>query len=297
MKEKESATVLSATRRNAKVLLSDFSIKKVKISNKFQDLCVGDMVLLQNDLIVKQLDRKNKFSRSLGHKTKDIAVNIDYLFLVVAVGALFQTKFIDRVLSVSKYNNIPVCLLVNKIDLGLDDCLKEIEHYKNINIPVIEISAKFNKNLDDLNNILFNPKINVVSFTGVSGVGKSTLLNHYIPKANRETKEVRTKSKMGQQTTTQSEGYLLKRDNLHPLILIDPPGVQNFGVTELDVSDLKETFIEFNEYASNCEYRSCMHVMEENCGVKLAVNEEKIAKFRYDSYLALKKEIEKFKPY
>lgn len=297
MKKEISAIVLSATRRNAKVLMSDLSIKKVKISNKFSDLCVGDMVLLQNDLIVQQLERKNRFSRSLGHKTKDIAVNIDYLFLVVAVGSLFQTKFIDRVLSVSNYNNIPVCLLVNKIDLGKEKCLKEIELYKKINIPVVEISAKFNKNLDDLNKILYNPDINVVSFTGVSGVGKSTLLNHYIPKANRETKEVRTKSKMGQQTTTQCEGYLLHRKNLTPLILIDPPGVQNFGVTELNVNDLKATFEEFNEYARDCEYRDCMHVLEENCGVKVAVKKDKIAKFRYESYLTLKKEIEKFKPY
>lgn len=299
MSDKSSAIVLSASRRVAKVMLPDHSIHSAKISNKFRNVCVGEYVeVIKSDtdyLISNTLERKNQFRRTLGHKYKDIAVNIDFLFLVVAVGSLFQTQFIDRVLAVASYNDIPVCVIVNKIDLDLDSCKTEIEYYKSIGIKIILLSAKFNNNLNNLSTFLLKPENKVVSFTGVSGVGKSTLLNHYIPKANRITNEVREKSKMGQQTTTHAEGYLFKRENTAPLIMIDPPGVQKFGITELSEEDLKYTYKEFRDFEENCKYRDCLHINEDECGVKDALNKKEIAEFRYNSYISLIEEITHFK--
>ena len=48
---------------------------------------------------------------------------------------------------------------------------------------------------------------------------------------------------------------------------------------------MKEMF----DNLDNCKYRDCMHIKEDDCMVKKAVNEGKIASFRYQNYLDLVK--------
>jgi ribosome biogenesis GTPase len=300
MKPDLNATVLYAARRKAIVLLQDFTQVSAKISNKLRDLTVGDQVNFKKEegdyFITERLDPRNIFSRSLGAKSKEIANNVDRIFLVTAFGNLYQTQFNDRILVSAYLKGIPCSLIVNKVDLDHGVIEASIDNYRKLNYPVHCVSAKFAQGLEQITAYLDDPNLKHVCFIGLSGVGKSTLLNHFIPEAMRQTALVREKSGTGQQTTSQARGYLYKRTG-SPLIITDPPGIQNFGITNIDKHQLREAFIEFNKYNQGCEFRDCTHISESNCAVKLAVADGRIDRKRFDSYLELYEEIQRYKKY
>lgn len=300
MRSDLAGTVLYAARRKAIVLLDDFTQVSAKISNKLKEITVGDRVRFkqENDdyFITEREDPVNIFSRSLGTRSKEIANNVDRIFLVTAFGNLYQTQFNDRILISAYLKGIPCSIIVNKVDLDQGTVTDSISNYKKLNYPVHCVSAKFSQGLEQISAYLEDPSLKHVCFIGLSGVGKSTLLNHFIPEALRETKLVREKSGTGQQTTSQARGYLYVRAG-NPLIITDPPGIQNFGITNIDKHQLREAFIEFNRFNQACEFRDCTHITELNCGVRKALENNEINALRFSSYLELYEEIQRYKKY
>ncbi len=295
------ALVITSTRRLARVLLPNGEIKKVKLRSKINIVTVGDYVKIKEDsehcFIEEVLPRKSELYRTLGKRRKNIAANLDHLFIVTSVVPLFNTNFIDRVLTVCKLQEIPASIIVNKTDLDLKDTEKLIEIYKNLGYEVIFTSAKEEKvNLDNFLNFLNQSKPNIITLTGISGVGKSTILKRLVGEDIR-TQEVSEKTGQGRQTTSQSFGYPYELDNKHKCLLIDLPGIQNFGISHLEKRDVMFGFIDFEKERVNCEYADCYHLEEPNCGVKNALTEGKIATSRYESYLGIIAEIESFKEY
>ena len=65
---------------------------------------------------------------------------------------------------------------------------------------------------------------------------------------------------------------------------MDTPGFSTFDIYEIESKELEEYFIEFRPYIKNCEFVGCTHIKEENCGIKQAIEQEKITKDRYDRY-------------
>ena len=65
----------------------------------------------------------------------------------------------------------------------------------------------------------------------------------------------------------------------------------NFTLDDIDESELKEYFIEFDKY-DECRFGSrCIHENEPSCAVKEAVENGDISKKRYESYIQLLNEI------
>ena len=62
-------------------------------------------------------------------------------------------------------------------------------------------------------------------------------------------------------------------------------------VTFIVKDDLKYCFPEFEEYNNQCKFRVCSHYKEPSCAVKMAVEEGKINKVRYDFYIRTLQEI------
>ncbi|MDB8987052.1 ribosome small subunit-dependent GTPase A, partial [Parabacteroides merdae] len=74
-------------------------------------------------------------------------------------------------------------------------------------------------------------------------------------------------------------------------MVADTPGFSSLTLEDIEEGELKEYFIEFDEFSDGCKFGGrCMHENEPICGVKEGVNENKIAKERYESYLQLLKE-------
>ena len=71
----------------------------------------------------------------------------------------------------------------------------------------------------------------------------------------------------------------------------DTPGFSTFDISEIESKDLDKYFKEFKQYISDCEFIGCTHIKEENCGVKQAVENEKISKDRYNRFCKIYEEL------
>ncbi|WP_369152172.1 ribosome small subunit-dependent GTPase A [Candidatus Thiodubiliella endoseptemdiera] len=248
------------------------------------DLSVaGDQVIFQmNDdntgVVTALLERDNTLERS--HKI--IAANIDELWLVVAIEPHYQFDLIDRYLVVAENGNLPIRIVVNKIELSknIEQVKTDFAMYQSIGYKVSYLSVKeqigtaeFKQQLNDKTHI----------FLGQSGVGKSSLINELIPNLNLRVNEISKKSKLGKHTTTNTTLYHIPSGG----DLIDSPGVREFHLNTLTSQEILSGFREFKPFIGQCKFRNCVHINEPDCAIKNALGNGSIHPKRYESYLNL----------
>jgi len=243
----------------------------------------GDEVVFQpteldNGIVTALLPRQNKLKR----QSKLIAANVDQLWLVVATEPKYQLDLIDRYLIVAENANLPIGIVVNKIELAHDFCgiEKDFSVYKNLNYTLHFISIKQQHNLANFKQQLAK-KTHI--FLGQSGVGKSSLINELIPDLNIKVNTISEKSKLGKHTTTNTCLYKIPSGG----DLIDSPGIREFQLDNLDAKDILNGFREFKPYHGHCRFRNCQHINEPNCAIKDALETGDIHPYRYNSYLRL----------
>ena len=239
----------------------------------------GDRVLFQktkhDDAIVTAIfPRDSKLKR----QDKLIAANIDQLWLVVAIEPHYEFELIDRYLIMAENSKLPIGIIVNKIELSENEAYRDFQHYQSLGYDVHFISVKKQINLDFLKEQLVN-KSHI--FLGQSGVGKSSLINSLIPDLELRVNEISSKSKLGKHTTTNTTIYHIPSGG----DLIDSPGVREFQLENLTEVEIINGFREFKALSGECRFRDCKHINEPNCAVKNALENGKVNKNRYRSYL------------
>lgn len=252
-------------------------------------LAVGDIVDLEvlpdGDGVINSIEpRKNQFIRP------PIA-NIDQ-FIVVFAARKPKPNFsiIDKFLIMAEQNDIEPVICMNKCDLVSKDELAEMKAiYENV-YPIICVSGKTGEGIDQLLHFMEGKR---VAFAGPSGVGKSTITNLIIPEANMETGNVSHKTDRGKHTTRHVEIFETEGGGM----VFDTPGFTSFDILEAEEDTLSGFYPEIAEYAGCCRFDNCRHIKEPGCSVTEAVEEGKISKVRYDSYLANIEEIRKRKKY
>lgn len=242
---------------------------------KKASIIVGDYVIIDEDknTIVKILPRKNEFIRP------PIA-NIDQLIIVVACAdPTPDLMLLDKQIVMAEKNGVEPIICINKIDLDADYS-DIIETYENIGYQVITTTAKNGVGIDKIARIINNK---VTAFSGNSGVGKSALTNNIFNEEVALEGETSERLKRGRHTTKHVELYEFASNSF----IADTPGFSSFDVEGVSYKDLYKYYIEFSKYIPDCEFRSCTHIKELNCGVKKAVTRRKIDKGRYERYVAL----------
>ena len=218
----------------------------------------------------------------LTQKNKLIATNIDQLWLVVATEPHYQFELIDRYLILAENSNLPINIIVNKIELVNESgqLSKDFSLYQDINYEVHFISIKKQLNLESLQDQLVD-KTNI--FLGQSGVGKSSLINTLIPDLELRVNEISSKSKLGRHTTTNTTIYHIPSGG----DLIDSPGIREFQLDDFDAKQILNGFREFEALIGKCRFRNCQHINEPDCAIKVAVDAGDIHPSRYENYLNL----------
>jgi ribosome biogenesis GTPase len=241
----------------------------------------GDKILFQktkhDDAIVTAIyPRDNELKR----QDKLIAANIDQLWLVVAIEPHYEFELIDRYLIMAENSNLPIGIIVNKIELSSNKSKTENDflNYQSLGYDVHFLSVKKQINLDFFKEQLIN-KSHI--FLGQSGVGKSSLINSLIPDLQLRVNEISSKSKLGKHTTTNTTIYHIPSGG----DLIDSPGVREFQLDSLTELEIKSGFKEFRALSDACRFRDCRHINEPNCAVKESLDQGKINPNRYQSYL------------
>lgn len=270
-----------------------FRMQGIKSTNP---IAVGDIVDFELDensdsvtgSIYKIHDRKNYIIRksvNLSKQTHIIASNIDIVFLLITINnPPTTTSFIDRFLVTAEAYGIEAVLIFNKIDTYDEAMIDEQSYlqyiYSDIGYRFLKISAQEKKGLDQLKQLMTGK---VSMFSGHSGVGKSTLVNALEPSLHLKTKHISEQSKQGQHTTTFAEMYDLPFEAK----IIDTPGIKGFGIVDLEPAEISGYFPEFFKLQNQCKFNNCLHKEEPNCAVKKALEENKIAWSRYNSYLKI----------
>jgi ribosome biogenesis GTPase len=263
------------------------------------DICIGDEVECEKQkeetMVIGVIPRRNVLNRSYQGKTKDIVVNVDRLYIVTAVGPLLNTVFIDRILAVAHLRNIASTIILNKIDKAdeLSAAEAQLACYNQLNIPIHKISIKKDLGVTELGYEFASGDHKLIALCGVSGVGKSSLINKLLPNASARIDSVSTRTGQGKQTTTQAIAYNFPED-APKIMLVDTPGLQSFGISHLTLEEARDSFVEFGH---NCKFKDCKHISEPECTVRYKVGRAEIAQSRYESYLGILEEIKSVKRY
>jgi ribosome biogenesis GTPase len=270
-----------------------FRMKGIKSTNP---IAVGDVVDYELEdsadvttgTINNIHERKNYIVRksvNLSHQMHIIASNLDFVFLLITIDNPPTTfNFIDRFLVTAEAYGIETILVFNKIDTlnetTIDDQLYMQHLYQKIGYKCLRVSSTEKKGLDEIKAMMLGK---VSMFSGHSGVGKSTLVNALEPTLDLKTKTISEQSKQGQHTTTFAEMYDLTFGSK----IIDTPGIKGFGIVDMEKEEISGYFPEFFKLKDKCKFNNCLHKEEPHCAVKAALEEDKIAWSRYNSYLKI----------
>jgi ribosome biogenesis GTPase len=282
-------------------LTGKYRLEDLKSTNP---VVVGDKVRfeflpgLDKGRIIEVFDRKNYIIRRASNLSKTyqiIASNIDQLFLLVTVThPVTYTEFIDRYLVTAEAYNIPAILLFNKIDLYTEEesarMNELISIYEDIPYRCIPLSALCKTNLLPVQQLM-KDKLNI--FSGVSGTGKSTLINSLDERLHIKTRELSEYHKAGRHTTTFGEMYQLSFN----AYVIDTPGIKGFGIIDMDKEPISHYFPEIFRASRACRYHNCNHLNEPGCAILEALQEGSISLSRYTSYKSLLEEQNKRSKY
>jgi len=253
-------------------------------------LTVGDRVLLDDAgggvwRLAEILPRRTLLSRPdplNPRRERLIAANIDVVANVVSVKKPpLRPRLIDRFLIAIQRGGAQPLIVVNKIDLERD--LTPLRVYEELGVPVIACSTKTGEGLDALRAAVSGKTSALV---GHSGVGKSSILNALDARLQIATGDLQRRG-TGRHTTSSSTLHDLGEGTL----IIDTPGIREFGLWDLTPQTLRASFPDFAEAAELCRFNDCTHLHEPVCEVKERVARGEISRARYDTYVRLAEDL------
>ena len=290
---------------------------RLKGSTATNPVAVGDIVTFEADVPAENLSlenpavitaveqRKNyiiRRSTNLSRQSHIIAANLDRAFLVITLDfPQVKLPFLDRLLVTCEVYNVPPVIVLNKCDLYGPEHQDMLEAFREIytgaGYPIVEVSAHTGDGVDRLRDIVsgkilpdgtinenYDPSKPVVSlFSGVSGVGKSSLIKALDPSLDPRVGEISDVHLQGKHTTTFYEMYSLVSGGF----IVDTPGLRGFGLVDLKKEEIALYFPEMLKVAEDCRFAPCTHTHEPGCAVLQAVERDEIALSRYSSYLSM----------
>ncbi|MBQ2364258.1 MAG: ribosome small subunit-dependent GTPase A [Alistipes sp.] len=271
-------------------------LKGVRSTNP---VVVGDRVVVEPDeessVIVEILPRRNYVIRRASNLSKEshiIAANVDHALLIVTLHSPSTPKeFVDRFLVTCEAYKVPVSIVLGKADTLEGEYRDEAEAFEAIygdaGYEVIRLSSVTGEGVEQIRSML---KCRTTLVAGNSGVGKSTLVGSIDPTLDIRTGEISESHHKGKHTTTFSTMYPIEGG-----YIIDTPGIKGFGLIDIDGKELCRYFPEMMRLAPECRFYNCTHTHEPGCAVVEAVKQGSMAFSRYDSYLKILDEDDKYR--
>ena len=297
-------------------------------------IVVGDRVVFcettegnsERGLVTARQERTSLLMRPDVYKQqKEIAANVDQMFITMAAEPEVVPYFIDKYLVAAELQKIKPILLFNKADLLTPEAFSKsvllMETYRKIGYEALHVSIY--PNLSHKNTLkdsslaeslivlrsLLRDKTSI--FVGPSGVGKSALTNVLLGAERALVGEISVQNQKGCHTTTRSSLYHLPSSPISssqegsdgsvatvaggsPGNIIDSPGIREFGLWNITKEQAAVGFVEFQGFLGRCKFRDCTHVDTPGCALDIGVREKKISSLRLSNFHRLLGEIQKF---
>lgn len=279
---------------------------RLKGSTATNPVAVGDVVVyesdnglptLENPAVIKSVQERRNYvirkSANLSRQAHIIAANIDQAFIVVTLDfPEVKLPFLDRILVTCEVYNVHPVIVLNKTDLFREAYSEQLEAfhriYEGAGYRVMEVSALKGEGVDALRE---SCRDRISLFSGVSGVGKSSLIKAMDPGLELKIGEISEAHLQGRHTTTFYEMYPLSSGGF----IIDTPGIRGFGLVDIEPEEIALYFPEMLKASEGCRFTPCTHTHEPGCAVKAAVEEGTVSYERYSSYLGMLEEGRKYR--
>ena len=260
-----------------------------------QNLC--ENVTLENPAAITAVRPRRNYiirkSTNLSRQSHIIAANLDRAFLVITLDfPQVKLPFLDRLLVTCEVYNVPPVIVLNKCDLygpeheDMHTAFHEI--YEGAGYTVIDVSAHTGQSVEQLREMIAG---GVSLFSGVSGVGKSSLIKALDPSLEPRVGDISDAHEQGRHTTTFYEMYSVHSGGF----IVDTPGLRGFGLVDLKKEEIALYFPEMLRVSEDCRFAPCTHTHEPGCAVKEAVEAGEISYDRYSSYLGMLDEEGKYR--
>ncbi len=261
---------------------------------------VGDYALIRHNpigdsLIERLLPRTSQFSRldNFGHASRFqklsfeqvVAANFDYVFIMSSLNQDFNLSRIQRYLTAAYESGAMPLVVLTKADLTdrLSEQIRAVEDIA-IGVPVSAVSARTGQGLDQLSPYVAPGKTSV--FLGMSGIGKSSLLNALAGEERMRVNEIREDDARGRHTTTHRQLIRLPSGGL----VIDTPGMRELGLWDAD-EGIGAAFSDVEALFDGCRFADCRHESEPGCAVRSALESGALSEKRWTTYQAQKREV------
>jgi ribosome biogenesis GTPase len=267
---------------------ADGSRRRVAVPRR-SSLVVGDRVRLDAGSVERLPAEGVLRRRDRRGRVRSVAANLDAVGIVLAPRPRTPAAFVDRAIVGARAAGIAPFFVVNKADLPGAERLAARARVDWPGVePVCVVSAESGKGLDSIRAHLAGGLRAV--FVGVSGVGKSSLVNALVDEADLAVGEINETSGLGRHVTTNATLYALPDGGE----LIDTPGFRDFGPVAVSATELARFFPGFEAAAAEgCRYRDCRHRSEPGCAVLEAVDAGAIDPDRHAAYGELRDELER----
>ena len=279
------------------VAVGDKVAFEAEVSESVAAADVAVNVTPENPAVITSVSPRRNYiirkSTNLSRQSHIIASNLDRAFIIATIDfPEIKLPFLDRILVTCEVYNVPVTIVLNKVDLYRESHKEMLEAfheiYEGAGYSVMEVSALTGEGVEELREAC---KDHVSLFSGVSGVGKSSLIKALDPSLDPRVGEISEAHVQGKHTTTFYEMYSLASGGF----IVDTPGLRGFGLVDLKKEEIALYFPEMHKASEGCRFAPCTHTHEPGCAVKEAVENGEISYERYSSYLGMLDEEGKYR--
>jgi ribosome biogenesis GTPase len=253
----------------------------------------GDFVVVRDDpedgpSLVGIAERRTALQRRAPGRIPEpqvLAANAEAVFVMHGLDRELNLRRLERQLVVAWDSGAQPAVLLTKADVepDVDRVVDEVAAIA----PGVEVLATSTTSGRDLDRVrAWFEGCRSVALLGLSGVGKSSLVNVLSDGVVQRTGEVRAADRRGRHTTVTRDLIPLPAGGF----VIDAPGVREIGLWQA-YAGLDLAFPEIAEAAATCRFADCEHLAEPGCGVRDGVEADAIPGRRLEHWRELQAEL------
>ena len=241
-------------------------------------------------LIEGMVQRRTHLARRVaGREVKEqvLVANVNLALIMHSLDKPVNQRLLERQLVMVQKGGIQPVVVLNKSDLcdSIDQTCDALRAAFG-DLLILHCTAFKRRSLKEIRALIAPGK--TVVLLGVSGVGKSTLVNSLMGEEVQHTIEVRESDSKGRHTTTARDMFLLKGGGL----IIDTPGMRELQLWSSS-EEVTQAFDDIESLAVQCHFRACTHTRESRCAVRGAVEQGSLSAARLASFHKLSAEAAK----